>query len=102
MIKLNKTQQRLIDQASSRGGDYSIECGGGRGAKGGRISFGDRERAALFALEAAGLVRITWRQGGSFFTGNGNSVYSTVFAYELIPATPTDDQFLAALGPCGR
>jgi hypothetical protein len=82
--KLTKTQQRLLEQAKRHGGDYSIETGSGRGAKGGRISYGDRERAALFALEAAGLVRITWRQGSNWFTGNGNSVYGTVFAYEIV------------------
>jgi hypothetical protein len=101
-MRLTKTQQYLLDQAKHHGGDYSIEAGSGRGAKGGRISYGDRERAALFKLEAAGLVRIIGRQGGNWFTGNGNSVYTIVFAYELVAPMPTDADYLAAIGPCGK
>ena len=101
-MRLTKTQQRLIELARQHGGSYAVETGTGRGAKGGRIRYGARERDALFALEAAGLARITWRQGDSRWTGNGNSVHGTVIAFELAAPMPTDADYLAALGPCGK
>jgi hypothetical protein len=101
-MRLTKTQQYLLDQAKARGGAYAVETGAGRGAKGGRIRYGARERDALFKLEAAGLVRVTWRQGDSWWTGNGNSVHGTVIAFELVAPMPTDADYLAALGPCGK
>lgn len=85
MSRLTKTQTALVTAAQRRGGTYSVECGSGRGSRGGRISFGSRERDALFALEKAGVVRITGRQSdGTWWTGNGNQVRTTILTFELI------------------
>lgn len=81
--KLNKTQAELVARAAKAGGFYSIETGSGRGAKGGRICYGDRDRNALNKLVDAGLVRITNRMSGSYFTGNGNTVFGSVISFEL-------------------
>jgi hypothetical protein len=83
---LNKTQQLLIAEASKRGGHWGIECGSGRGAKGGRISYGNRERAAMFGLEAAGLITITSRVKDMHWSGNGNTIHSTMFSFALKPS----------------
>lgn len=80
--KLGKTAHELFCKAQ-RHGVYSIETGTGRGAKGGRICYGDRDRNALLKLVAAGLARITNQQSGSYFTGNGNTVYGSVISFEL-------------------
>ena len=96
---MTKTQTKLIAEAAKRGGSYSIETGVGRGRKGGRISYGSREMAALTALVASGKARITHRESDTEWTGNGHSVHGSVIAYTL---TPTDEQFSAALGPCGK
>jgi hypothetical protein len=96
---MSKTQQMLIAEAAKRGGRWAIECGSGRGAKGGRISYGNRERDAMFALEAAGLITITSRIKDMHWSGNGNTIHSTMFAFAL---NPSDEQLLAALGPCGK
>ena len=39
MTSLTKTQQALLQQAKARNGFYSVECGSGRGNKGGRVIF---------------------------------------------------------------
>lgn len=98
-MRLTKTQQELIDRAKRHGGAASVVAGSGRGAFGGRISFGSRERAAMFKLAEMGLVKVTHRDTDRDYS-RGNCVQGTSFRYEL--SGPTDDQFLAALGPCGR
>lgn len=98
-MRLTKTQQELIDRAKKHGGAASVTAGSGRGALGGRVFFGSRERAAMFKLAEMGLVKVTHREADRDYN-RGNCVHSTSFRYEL--AGPTDDQFLAALGPCGR
>lgn len=100
-MQLTKTQRQLIDDARAHGGVFSVTRVSGRGAFGGRISHGARQRDALFALERAGLVRIVDRQTDTDYA-RGNAVHSTSWAYALTTPMPTDDQFLAALGPCGR
>lgn len=80
---MTKTQAKLLAAAKLHGGRYSIETCRGRGPAGGRICYGTRDRDALFALEAAGLVEITSRQTSSEMTGNGNMAGGTVFAFKL-------------------
>lgn len=48
-MTLTKTQQALIERAKMHGGMAAIDAGSGRGARGGRVTFGNRERAALRA-----------------------------------------------------
>ena len=100
-MTLTKTQQALIERAKLYGGQAAIDCGSGRGALGGRISFGSRERAALYKLVEMGLVEITNRIKDVDYN-RGNSIHTTTTMYRLKPTLPTDDQWLAALGPCGR
>ena len=95
---MTKTQRALIERARLYGGQAAIDAGSGRGALGGRISFGNRERAALHKLVELGMVEITNRVKDVDYS-RGNSVHTTTIMYRL---TPTDNQFLAALGPCGR
>lgn len=99
MATLNKTQLELINRARKHGGAASVVAGSGRGAYGGRVSFGSRERAAMFKLADMGLVKVTHRDTDREFN-RGNCVHSTSFRYELVG--PTDEQFSAALGPCGK
>jgi hypothetical protein len=95
---MTKTQRALIERARLYGGQAAIDAGSGRGALGGRVSFGNRERAALHKLVELGMVEITNRIKDVEYR-RGNSVHTTTIVYRL---TPTDSQFLAALGPCGR
>ena len=73
-----KTQAKLIELATKHGGRYSITTLYGRGAKGGRVSAGKRERDALFALEEAGVVVITdrqpWEEYNSGWKQSGNTL----------------------------
>ena len=100
-MKLTKTQRDLIDAARKHGGRYSVTRADGRGAHGGRINHGARQRDALLALERYGLVRIVDRQSDTEYN-RGHAVTYTSWAFELTPQEPTDDQLLAALGPCGK
>lgn len=98
---LTKTQQSLIERAKLYNGMASIDCGSGRGALGGRVSFGNRERAALQKLADMGLVEVTNHIRDVDYN-RGNSVHTTTMVYRLKHQLPSDDQFMAALGPCGR
>lgn len=80
--KLNKTQQELIARAKKHGGAASVVAGSGRGAFGGRVSFGSLERAAMFKLAEIGLVKVTHRDTDRDYN-RGNCVHSTSFRYEL-------------------
>jgi len=101
-MRLTKTQQELIAKARRDGGHVQVESGGGRGAKGGRISYGAREMAAALGLIKMGLAVETHRDSSRIWMGNGNTVHSCCVAIKLVSPPPTDEQFLAALGPCGR
>lgn len=100
-MKFNKTQQHLIAEARKHGGRYSVTCAQGRGANDGRIDHGSRQRDALFGLEKCGLIRIVDRQSDTEYN-RGRAVTYTSWAFELVASQPTDEQFLAALGPCGK
>ena len=81
-MKLSKTQQALIERARQHGGAASVVAFSGRGAFGGRVSFGSRERAAMYALEALGLVKVTHRDSDRDHR-RGNCVHSTSYRYEI-------------------
>lgn len=98
---MNKTEQHLIDEARKYGGRFSVTRAQGRGAHGGKIDHGSRQRDAMFALEKRGLIRIVDRQADTDYN-HGHAVTYTSWAFELVPSMPTDDQFMAALGPCGK
>ena len=83
MTSLTKTQQALLQQAKARNGFYSVECGSGRGNKGGRVSFGARNRAALFGLVDAGIVRIVDRQN-DIESNHGYAIHTTSFCFQVI------------------
>lgn len=78
---MTKTQKYLIEQAKKYDG-YAVDCGGGRGAFGGRISFGNRERVALQKLVEQGLAVIV-HQDSSPTYNNGNCVWVTTFSFQL-------------------
>lgn len=59
---MTKTEQKLIDLARKHSGMYSITTVYGRGAFGGKIQAGIREKNAMFKLEAKGLIKIVDRQ----------------------------------------
>ena len=101
-MRLNKTQQALIARAKRDNGHVQVEAGSGRGAKGGRINYGDREMAAAMGLIKLGLAVETYRDTSQIWMGNGNTVHNCYVAIKLVTVQPTDDQFQAALGPCGR
>ena len=81
---MNATQTRIIEEARRNGGRASIEAGSGRGARGGRVSYGSRDLIALNALVDAGVVRIVNRDSSDHWSGNGNTVRQTVFVYEIV------------------
>jgi hypothetical protein len=82
MTKLTKTQQALLDRAQTHGGAASVVAGGGRGALGGRVSFGSRELDALYKLAEMGLVRITHRDSDNDYR-RGYCVRVSSFRYEI-------------------
>jgi hypothetical protein len=86
MTTLTKTQQRLIDRARSHGGAAAVEAGSGRGALGGRMSFGSRERTALHQLVEMGLVKII-HQDSDHFYNNGYCLQTASYLYKLTKAT---------------
>lgn len=82
-MRLTQTQQALIELARRHGGRYSVTASSGRGAKGGRHAYGARQRAAMFALESLGLIRITDRQTDQDYA-NGYCITSTSWAFALV------------------
>jgi hypothetical protein len=59
---MTKTEQALIDIARKNGGRCGITTTYGRGAYGGKVQAGLRERNAMLKLEAKGLIKIVDRQ----------------------------------------
>lgn len=82
MTRLTKTQQILIDRAKLYGGVAGVDNGSGRGAFGGRVSFGNRERAALHKLRDMGLVTITNTMTDRDYN-RGNCIHTTTVYYRL-------------------
>ena len=81
---MTKTQTKLVEAAKRHGGRYSVETGRGRGPQGGHVSYGNRERDALFALVDSGVAEITERIPSYEMTGNGNIVRGNVFSFKLL------------------
>lgn len=81
-MNLTKTQQQLIAEARRRGGLFSVSRVQGRGAQGGKINYGSRQRDALFGLEKLGMVRIVDRQSDTDYN-RGYAVTCTSWAFEL-------------------
>ena len=81
-MTLTKTQQALIDRAARHGGSAAVDCVSGRGPKGGRVSWGARERTALHALADAGLVELTGSIQSSDYNA-GYGVHTTTMFYRL-------------------
>lgn len=81
--KLTKTQQELIAKARRREGRVQVESGIGRGARGGRISYGSREMAAALGLVKMGLAVEAHRDSSQIWMGNGNTVHSCYVVLHL-------------------
>lgn len=82
-MKLTKTEHNLIREAAIRGGFYAIETMSGRGAFGGRVQAGARERAALLKLVDRGVVRIVNRDTSVEYT-RGHAITVTLLRYQII------------------
>jgi hypothetical protein len=82
-MKLSKTETQLIESARANGGRGGIETCYGRGARGGKIKYGARERDALFKLVNRGMAVITDRQPWQDYN-NGYGVGGTVISFKLI------------------
>ena len=82
-LKLSQTQRMLIAKAQKDGGSVQVEAGSGRGAKGGRISYGSREMAAAMGLVSLGLAVEAHRDTSQVWMGNGNTVHSCYVAIRM-------------------
>ena len=103
-MKLTKTMHELLNRASSNKnrpniGVVSSCCGAG--AKGGRIVHGRRETGALHKLMELGLVEII-KIDKSAIANSGHTLWVYDKTYKLTNTMPTDTDYLAALGPCGK
>ena len=89
-MKLTKTETKLLaDLASSRLGRISITRAIGRGAYGGRIDVGSREREAALKLEAKGLL-IRIAINSDRLTNRGYTIHAT--DYTFAAPTPKEPQ----------
>jgi hypothetical protein len=79
----NKTEAQLLAFAAKRNGFYSIECGGGRGPDGGKVSYGTRNRNAVMSLVEKGIIEITHRDSANE-SNRGYTVRHTVLAFKVI------------------
>jgi hypothetical protein len=103
-MKLTKTMRELLNRASSNKsrpdiGVVSSCCGAG--AKGGRINHGRRESSALAALVKLGLVEVI-AQYKSAIPNSGHTLWVYDTTYKLTNTMPADEDYLAALGWCGK
>ncbi len=80
-MKLTKTEQKLLENAKTYG-TASIETGYGRGPNGGRISFGHRDREAMYKLQMKGLIKIVGRHPWEY-TRLGNKQHGNQFVFTL-------------------
>lgn len=103
-MKMTKTMQDLLSRAQANKsrpniGVVSSCCGAG--AKGGRINHGRRESSALASLVKLGLVEVI-AQHKSAIPNGGHTLWVYDTTYKLIETMPTDADYMAALGPCGK
>lgn len=80
---MTKTEQMLIAEATKRGGTYAIDSISGRGAFGGKVQAGIRERNALFKLAERGIVTIVQRHN-SVDHNRGYAVWTNTFVFSLV------------------
>ena len=73
----------------------------GAGAKGGRINHGRRETSALHALMKLGLVEVI-KIDKSAIANSGHTLWVYDKTYRVIDTMPSDADYMAALGPCGK
>ena len=82
-MQMTKTEQKLLALARANGGHYSVDTLYGRGAQGGRVSAGKRDRDAMFKLEAKGLIKITSRQPWQDYN-HGYGQGGTSFSFSIV------------------
>ena len=80
-MKLSKTEQKLMEKVREYE-RYSVETGYGRGPNGGRISFGHRDKEAMYKLQAKGLIKIVARHPWEH-TRLGNKQHGNQFVFTL-------------------
>lgn len=85
LSRLSKTARNLLLLAAARDGRYAVETVSGRGARGGRISCGNRDSCALNLLVDLGLADITFRSTSSD-ANNGNTIRTHIRAFRILPA----------------
>lgn len=103
-MKMTKTMQDLLSRAEankSRPNIGVVQRVCGAGAQGGRINHGMRESAALHKLIELGLVEIIG-QYKSAIPNSGHTLWIYDTTYKVKQTMPTDADYLAALGPCGK
>lgn len=101
-MTITKTMQALLDRArnDSRGiGLVQMVCGSG--SHGGRVNRGSREVDALNQLVKLEMVEVIERHK-SVEVNRGNSIWIYDTIYRAVDTMPTDDDYLAALGPCNK
>ena len=102
MTKINKTMQALLDRAqTNHRGIGVVQVTWGRGPQGGQTRHGYRESDALHKLVEFGLVEIV-ETYTSTIPNSGHTTWVCDKTYRIIPAMPTDDDYMAALGPCNK
>lgn len=80
---MTKTEQRLIEMCKMQNGRGSVTTLYGRGAHGGRLSGGHRERDAMYKLQLKGLIKIIDRQPWEEYN-RGHKQSGNTFVFELI------------------
>jgi len=80
---VGKTEQQLINEALKRGGIFHVDTVRGRGAKGGKITAGMRERKALTKLILAKRVKILQEDTNIEYNSGWGLHYSTI-VFQLI------------------
>jgi hypothetical protein len=103
-MKMTKTMKDLLSRAQenkSRPNIGVVQRTCGAGAQGGRINHGMRESAALSKLLELGLVEIV-KQYKSAIPNSGHTLWVYDTTYRVIQTMPSDADYLAALGPCGK
>ena len=101
-MTITKTMQALLDRARNASrGIALVQMVCGRGSHGGRVNRGSREADALNQLWALGMVEVIEKHK-SVEVNRGNSIWIYDTIYRVVDTMPTDDDYLAALGPCNK
>lgn len=101
-MTITKTMQALLDRAKNDFRGVSVvQSVCGSGSHGGRVNRGMREVDALHKLMKLGMVEVIDRHK-SIEVNRGNSIWIYDTVYRVVDTMPTDDDYLAALGPCNK